>query len=105
MPNVNDVLAEVRFLAQSGLKDIAAVFANPDSIFVFVLADANPSLEDEIAAAINSGSQPACVFGWSDEGKLRCRALPEYRNSEKQIEILCLHKAYLIRRLDGTNPV
>jgi hypothetical protein len=101
MPSVQDVLSEIRYLEKSGLKDIAAAFVNPDGSFVFVEASV-PAIESEITNAINSGAQPVCIFGWSTDGQLRCRAVPEYRNSEKQVTVLFEHKRRLV---DGTNPV
>lgn len=82
------------------MKDIAAAFANPDGSFVFV--EASGQVESEIANAIKSGFEPVCIFGWETDGKLRCRAVPEYRNSEKQVTVLFEHKRRLV---DGTNPV
>jgi|SRR5580692_6235967 hypothetical protein len=104
MPSTNEVLIEIRYLEKSGLKDISTAFVNPDGSFVFVEASA-PAVESEITNVINSGAEPACIFGWSHDGKLRCRAVSEFRSSEKQVEILYQHKIHLIGRQDGTSSV
>jgi hypothetical protein len=98
MPNIQDVLKEMEFLTSNQYRDVTAAFILNGN-FAFA------SSASEAAGVVESGGEPVCVFAWDNDEKLRCRALPEYRNSEKQIEILCLHKAYLIRRFDGTNSM
>jgi hypothetical protein len=98
MPNVQDVLKEIEFFNSKQYRDVAAAFLLNGN-FVFI------SNASEVADVINSGGDPICVFGWSADDKLRCRAVPEFRSAEKQVELLYQHKIHLIERQNGTNPV